>query len=330
MRERPEIPSRANRPPASTFSTGTPQSTAPSKGPPSTKAYGALPSAAVWQKDTQPGRPAGRANDPVLRTIDELLEGLRTAEGGGQLFLLGQLFFTTMAWMNHASKDPRMIPETRPAILSLNLFVGNELARKLNCPLGKLAGKLQQIYGVNMSPHGVDLDTEAVKRNYLSAAKREAYRVFIINGRASHFRTSDDKYHILKSGVDGLGFALSMSNELYVAPVGGLVVKFHSFFMAGMPVQCAGHMWFDNGVVTKVCNSSGHYKPVDQSMVKLLSHLRSFGVDLRKVTVEPVQFRKVGKNVVGQSADDVNGEVFMRNRGNWKAILARGKHQARL
>lgn len=323
MVEKPDIPSKANRPPASTFRT---PSTPP---PPSTRSYSELPSITQWRTETQPGRPAGQANDPVLRTMDDLIENLRAAEDGAYLYLLGQLFFTTMSWLNHFKKDPRMVPECRPPILSLNLFAGNELAKKLQCPLEKLASKLQQLYGVNMSPHGVDLDTETVRKKYLSAARREAYRVFMISGRAYHYRTREKAFRAIRSGVDGLGFALSMSNELFVGHVGGLVVKFHSFFMGGAPVQCAGHMWFEDGRVTKVCNSSGHYKPVDRSMVKVLNYLRMNGLALSQITVEPVQFKKVGKVVLGKSADDIRGDVFMRSNGNWKAILARAKHQSR-
>jgi hypothetical protein len=64
-------------------------------------------------------------------------------------------------------------------------------------------------------------------------------------------------------------------------------------------------------------------------MVKVLNYLRMNGLALSQITVEPVQFKKVGKVVLGESADDVRGDVFMRNNGNWKAILARAKHQSR-
>ncbi len=224
-----------------------------------------------------------------------------------------------------------MVGECRLAVLSLNLFAGNELAGKLNCPLGGLAAKLQQLHGVEMSPHGVSLDTDAVRAKYLTAAKREAYRVFILSGRACHYRTMLKTFRPLQSDqVEGMGFALSMSNELYAGVIGGFAVKFHSFFMAGMPVQCAGHMWFHNGRVTRVRNSSGHYKPVDAALVKVLNHLRTYGMDLSQIVVEPVQFVQVGTNVLGQSQNDIRGDVFVRQNGNWNAILTRAGHQAPL
>jgi hypothetical protein len=268
-----------------------------------------------------------RANDNVLRTIDGLVRDLRSAQDGGFLYLMGQLFFTSMYWLKNYKTDPTAVPECRPPILSLNLFAANELARKLQVPLTGLAGKLQQMYGVEMTPHGVGLDTSAVQAKYLTAAKRETYRVFWFQGRASHYRTVENLFRTITSDQNGLGFALSMSNQLYVGHVGGITVKYHSFFTGGRPVQCAGHMWFNNGVITKVSNSSGHYKPVDVALIKTLNYLRMNGVNLRGVSVEPVQFKKVGKDVRGRADEEVSAELFMKNNGNWNAVLERAKHQ---
>lgn len=117
---------------------------------------------------------------------------------------------------------------------------------------------------------------------------------------------------------EGLGFVLSMSNELYVGVLEKFGLQYHSCFMAGRPVQCAGTMQLDHGVVTYVRNDSGHYKPVDQSMVKLLQYLRMNGMDLGRITVG--QDRRGGA--------EVRGDLFMRDNGNWNAILARAPHQA--
>jgi hypothetical protein len=135
-----------------------------------------------------------------------------------------------------------------------------------------------------------------------------------------------------------------MSNKLYVAADNGAVgqdVKFHSTFMAGRPVQCAGHMWFKNGKVEKIKNSSGHYQPTDASMVKVLNHLRMNQVNLREIDVKPITgFLRINtmpsgwlKHYVVDATDyddTVTADVFMQNHGNWQSILARAKHQPKI
>ena len=322
---KPAIPSRRGRP-----------SVARLKGPPSTRSYATLPSLTEWQMDTRPGRSSRgadmRANDPVLRTIDELVKELGTAEDGAYLYLLGQLFFSTMYWMNHRDRDPRMIPECRKPILSLNLFAANEFARLLDWPHHEIAARMKQLYGINMSEHGVDTDTPSEKKKYHDAGKRELYRVFFLQGRGYHYRLKPvekglpprgyfkalDSCFSFNSGRPGFLFVLSMSNELYVGLTG-----FHSHFLAGRDVQCAGTMQFEKGIVTHVKNDSGHYAPVDLSLVKVLHLLRMNGMDLSRITVDTVVIQD-GKGVEGPSAP---GHVFMQQQGNWSAILKRAPHQ---
>ena len=49
------------------------------------KSYASLPSLQQWQTDTKPGRIGGRASDPMLRNIDDLIKELQTARGGAHL-----------------------------------------------------------------------------------------------------------------------------------------------------------------------------------------------------------------------------------------------------
>lgn len=326
---RPPIPSKANRRPL--------QDLKRERFLRRNKSYAALPSPQQWEADTTPGRIGGRASDPMLRNIDGLVKGLQTARGGAYLYFAGQLFFSTMFWLNHYKHDPRTIEACRQPILSLNLFAGNDLARVLGCPLTGLASKLQQIYGVNMSEHGVSTDAKE-NPNYLSAAKREQYRVFVISGRACHYRKTLNRFKILNTTVakgelegfndqrPGLGFVLSMSNELYAGLLGKMSLGYHSQFMGGRPVMCAGTMVFDHGRVTYVKNDSGHYKPVDQSMVKVLHYLQMNGMPIRDITIGREQVEKG----LAQGSVEVKASVFMQNHGNWNSILARAKHQPRL
>ncbi len=310
----PPIPSKANRPSQSS-----------SRRPPLTRSYSGLPSVGQWHTDTRPGRVGMNANDPVLRTIDDLMGALRSAADGAELYLRGLLFFATMTWLNQYKRDPRMSAECRKPILSLNLFAANDLARVLNCSLRELASKLQDIYGVEMSEHGVNTDLKHdCKEEYLSNALRERYRLFILQGLACHYKKAERKFRPLVKGVfsgmrEGYGFVLSMSNVMYVGELESKVLSYHSYFMGGRSVQCAGTISFDNGKVVYLKNDSGHYKPCDPSLVKVLLYLRMNGVEMVRI--------KVAREFV-----DVHtrGDIFLMNHGNWDAIRARADHQTSL
>jgi len=324
----PHIPSKDNRPPAGRFRTYAPESLA--------KSYTELPSLEKWKADTQDGRVGGWANEPMMRTIDELIQGLKAAKNEAKLYLLGQLFFATTAWVNNykMSKKTVMVDQhlsDRKAVLSMNLYAGKELARLLKCGLGNLASRLQRIYGVEMSPHGVSTDKARVQRRYLPAAQRKIRRVFFQAQRAYLFY--QDAFHPLnKLTGKGYGCVLSMSNALYCGMLGSRALSYHSFFMGGRPVRCAGDMWFNQGRITKITNGSGHYKPVDTAVVKLLNYLRMHGIGPSTITVETFAFVDKDGEIVADTVNssEVQGDVFLRDNGNWNAILKRARHQPQL
>jgi len=188
-----------------------------------------------------------------------------------------------------------------------------------------------------MSEHGVNTDAKE-NPDYLNAAKREQYRVFIISGRACHYRKTLKRFKILNTTVakgelegfndqrPGLGFVLSMSNELYAGLLGKMSLSYHSQFLGGRPVMCAGTMVFDHGRVTYIKNDSGHYKPADPSMVKMLHYLQMNGMPIRDITIGREQVEKG----LAKGSVEVSASVFMQHHGNWNAILARADHQAKL
>jgi hypothetical protein len=108
-----------------------------------------------------------------------------------------------------------------------------------------------------------------------------------------------------------------MSSEIYMGPHlakkddhgNTLYPAFHSSYMGGNAVQCGGTMRVIKGVVTGVKNDSGHYKPVDESLAKVLELLKTVGMDVSKVEV-----RTAGAGTT------VKGDVFLQQNGNWDAI----------
>ncbi|MCD9033580.1 hypothetical protein LDO32_17850 [Luteimonas sp. Y-2-2-4F] len=74
------------------------------------------------------------------------------------------------------------------------------------------------------------------------------------------------------------------SKKAYVA--GGELRFNHSTYLAGKQVMCAGTLVCLDGVLLKITNASGHYKPGRQNLRTLLVLLGQEGVDLDEVVVE--------------------------------------------
>jgi hypothetical protein len=305
-----------------------------------------LPTLQQWKAaSTIPGsvNDPDRAADLSLQRIDWLVGALEgNVQGGEKPYLLSELFFSTMWWMNHRKDDPTgMRAIRRRSVLSLNLCAANKLASTLGCPINSLAHELQQIYGKQMDQYGYDTDEDNERlgggtKKYLDAIQREKYRVLIIRGRAYQIRNGQrvpfhtispmGKQYSDSEGRVGVIFVMSMSGELYAQP--GFT---HSYFMAGRPVLCAGTICANQGQITRLCNDSGHYQPVDSAMVKVLERLRGVGVDIRGITVGLEQFsRSIAKahpnpmESEHPTRAEVNAVRFLEGYGNWQTILRSG------
>jgi hypothetical protein len=309
--------------------------------PPSIQSLKKLPTLREWKALSVVGSPFGapyRRDDPALVKIDNLVEALNHAKDvATRTYLLCVLWFTTGYWHNHFSRpNSRMESARKPAITSLLLFAQNELGTALGCGVGGLAAKLTQIYGKTMDTHGHICDFgEKGKDYYLAEAERDKFRIVFMNRLAYRFEFTergwsarplvllDTKYHYYGMDKDDMSeeekgwayFVMSMSSEIYMGPhfAGGqgIYPKFHSSYMGGKAIQCGGTMRITNGVVTGVKNDSGHYKPVDESLAKVLELLNTVGMDLSKIEVRTVEVKV---------EDKVKGDAFLRENGNWDGI----------
>lgn len=352
--------------------------------PPTHHAYSEIPTLAQWETysplDTAPSPP--RKQDAALAVVDELVSALERAESHGEIcYRLAELFFATMWWMNHHRQQPWFRPGSdatrRTAVLSLNLCAANKLATTLMCPIGELASTLQKIYGVEMVQHGINCDGPGgSKGGYLKDADRERSRVIFRNGLAYRFSDLSSAPNPAKpagdaqiqlwdtdegldhSGRAGYLFVMSVSGDLFVRRMSGSTT-FHSSFTQGRPVACAGTICIEHGKITRICNDSGHYQPMDTAMVKVLQRLRLAGVNLAAITV--VDQRRLGqtKNEMGQTyfrplqdwynevndmdikakdlklreseyqdapgfVREIRGDLFLVSNGNWETIRASG------
>lgn len=290
---------------------------------PNISAYATFPSLMQWKTDSCIGTawtPPKRANDPGLVTIDNLVDAYNRAKtgvrpAGERQYLLGELFFATLHWQNHHMEDKRMKAGRRPAIMRLNFTVTKELAVAFQCTAAEVPERLRNMFGKSLAPLGVGLDTGKTADRYLSSAQREQWRAVFRGGKAYKFSENrdstaplelldtDDYDTLIKmeSKPDGrhaqAGFVLSTSDELYVAPLirkqdsqdayftskGTPVV--HSSFMGGRPVQCAGMITFEKGLITQITTESGHYQPATSSLMNVLQLAKSVGMDPKDIQV---------------------------------------------
>lgn len=324
-----------------------------------------FPTFSVWKDKSMVGTQFSlprRSSDPALTRIDELVKAFNSAKTAGEgQYLLGEIFFSTMWWNNNYMRDPRMHEDRREAIMSLNLTAAKVLGTALGCGMGGIASELRNIYGKSLSAYGANVDRGKEDR-YLTAARREAFRVIFKGGKAWRFNCleykqaqnvqtplkliSTKEYAEFMSKADSdkdqrtegegkAGYIMSMSREFYIGPfvankgfTGPIQMpRFHSYFMAGSPVQSGGIIRVKRGIVDYIDNESGHYKPIDLALVKALEHLKTIGMNLKKIKVGGISVRDriaiPNKPVTAEGKPiDTWGDKFLAANGNWEAIYA--------
>lgn len=121
-------------------------------------------------------------------------------------------------------------------------------------------------------------------------------------------------------------FVMSMSRDIYLGPhmeksnddlisdmiSDGKIASFHSSWLGGTLVHCAGTMLIEKGVVKGIRNNSGHYEPPNDYMVNVLELLRTVGANLKSVEVYDFEGFKCG-----------NGEEFLNKSNSWSTLAMR-------
>ncbi|HHL33774.1 MAG TPA: hypothetical protein ENJ30_05360 [Desulfobulbaceae bacterium] len=122
-------------------------------------------------------------------------------------------------------------------------------------------------------------------------------------------------------------FVMSMSRDLYMAPHfgqlkesssgSGVIPKYHSSHLAGLPVLCSGSILVKDGWVQGLRNDSGHYQPTNSHLVNVLEHLQMMLVNLKGIEV-----------VDYGGALWADGEDFLSSRGNWATAVTRARRNS--
>ena len=312
-----------------------------------TTPYLNIPTRRAWEKDSWISDfRVTRKSDPVLKRIDHLLEDVGSAKDAGEVtFLDCELYFATNYWLNNYLATNNMKRVREPAVRMLRQFIETQLAKSFNCGVQMLRPRLQKLYSKTMNPHGVWCDmgmtalTEARRQKYRlifengkaywlewwSANSREATTLVVVNTEKANYHTVDDK----KGGMQGLRdnwayFALSFDRDLYIGAhmtksLGGIRPEYHSSYLQGVPIQFAGSIYIKNGLVLGVRNDSGHYRPGDKFFINILAHLKTVGVNLKKLKM----YNFEDDEILNKDGKVYRADRYLEDRGSWELVLER-------
>jgi len=330
-----------------------------------TNEYTDIPKDNQWQQDTQPGL-TPRANDRILRSIDELIsEANKTKDKAVITYLKTQLFFATDTWLRLEKEgDENVDPARYPPVYALFKYVVEELCKLWNVTVNVLPQKIEEKFGKEISKYGRDKDKELTydpkkplpKVKYLTRLEAKKYElVFLEDQRAYQYTWWDpekmEKWELiladssrspgLKDGPakepvflnDLCGYSMSMDRRFYVGPHragfdGPYSNFYHSSYLAGQTVLCAGEIKIKNGFITEVTDDSGHYQPSLTHLVNVLEALRMYGVDVSNIDVGwlvKTKPRAVTATVKGKRDPMfekvyTKGSYILKSRGNLQLL----------
>jgi hypothetical protein len=264
-----------------------------------------------------------RSHDHIITRIDELLvlyhqpktqqtfQNDYSHEGFLKTYILGDLFFTTDYWLKLASRKDKSIHTGRTkGVEALYRAIVAGLCQNFGVEVNELPNELELHYGRELHGYGQAVDynfrsgkVSGTKLEYLKRAEASKYEIEFRQGVAYRWkkykligwRKVQADTTIMKSYTPNFipgfcGFVMSMSRDLYMSQLhtaGADFVKtfFHSSYLSGSTVMCAGSLRIEHGRVTGICNDSGHYRPTIHHLVNVLECLRMHGVNLGTLEV---------------------------------------------
>jgi hypothetical protein len=180
---------------------------------------------------------------------------------------------------------------------------------------GDAAG--QPLPNLEECPRSV-LDSDTVL--YISNPEvTEGYALDIICQEDGRARIRDVDARPVCTGIEGWIFVLRdgvmYGAEKITSISGHSKQRFHhSSFFGGKAVAAAGIIITDDqGYMTRLYPHSGHYRPGEAHMQRMLFFLHHKGVDLRTIEMDTQQFRHVSRDKEGNKSKDAEKE---KDKGN--------------
>ena len=106
-------------------------------------------------------------------------------------------------------------------------------------------------------------------------------------GKLASTKWENDDRHIFVWGMDNKIFT-SAKHETFV--MGDILKKerfHHSSFLAGNAVRTSGYIKINNGVITEIDWTSGHYRPTSGTVCQFLKYLENKGIDVSNIILRP-------------------------------------------
>jgi len=270
------------------------------------KDYNQIPTPGEWKQDSSVDKD-DRNKDLLLRGIDELIGAFAIApDAGAQNWIVCELFFRLDYWLRQLDKgNPVLNKKREPVVYNLYKYVVDELCHYFGVTVNVLPRELEYMFGRELTYHGAKLDLDWDCAKYLSRAEVNKYRLCWHKGRAYQFpwwkpkAKPGDKLKLAESShafnrdvfgdIDGWGgFAMSMGRDIYMAKHHCYANKgnfYHSSYLGGQPVMCAGTMLIEGGIVKGICTDSGHYQPTDDHMLNVINTLMMVGASIAQTEV---------------------------------------------
>jgi len=268
-----------------------------------------MPAKNQFQKDTEVLMEFGqgaRSSDAILKSVDGWLDRYHEnkRDGGGEarsIAILGKLYFSLDYWLRLCGMKSNQVNDRRQEeVRMLYIFVVSSLCDVIRVPVNLLPSWLTATFGRSMGEHGAEIDLKNKAAHYYNIEHAAKFKLEFINGLAfQEDWRKNQRTLILANSID-----ISLDNEAIAAGYSGYVIdlsgnfytgphkpdckgqgQYHSSYLGGMEVLCAGEIKIVNGRVEAINAESGHYKPTIDNLVTAVEFLDLNGIDINNVLV---------------------------------------------
>lgn len=291
------------------------------------KAFQDMPTYKTWQSKSSAVF-ALRSSDRVLKQIDSLIKTYWQLPDA-QMEVAYQLYRATSYWMKNVGVKFKGTERRMDAIDNLHTYIRTTFATAFDVAEKDVDDLLPMVFGkpvhvayddseVFNESRTVEYIQDDVKRRGLKLAFRKGLACKRTENGLELYDTKDEE------GKDGPGeaiFVMDRFGRIYAGSYSRGEFH-HSSFLAANWTLAAGTMKVTRGQVETVAPDSGHYQPGPQQMLNLVERLKTYGVSLRKLTVNLFQYETEGafkgqaKQKGGQYVwDSTRGDLFLNRRG---------------
>ncbi|MGL4553930.1 MAG: hypothetical protein ACRC33_22450 [Gemmataceae bacterium] len=293
------------------------------------KPFQNMPTYKTWESKSSAAF-ALRSSDRVLKQIDSLVKAYWRVPTS-QTEVAYQLYRATSYWMKNVGVKFKGTDRRMDAVENLHTYVKGSFARMFDVPAQDVDDLLPMIFGkpVHVAYEDSEVFNEARTVQYIQDdVARKKYKLVFRKGLAC--KRTDDGLEVYdtkdEEGKDGTGeaiFVMDRYGRIYTSSYSRGEFH-HSSFLAGKWSLAAGTMKVTRGQVETIAPDSGHYQPGPQQMLNLVERLKTYGVDLRRLTVNLFVYETEGQHK-GQAKqkhglyvwNSTRGDLFLNRRGTF-------------